>query len=270
MVEEKKNVEVKVEGKPTTKVDTAKEVQPKKAETKQAVKVKSKTEPTEDTKKPADSTKPAKPIKIKPKQASFYFKAFGRWDTKDIQVTDPGLKRYISLRPVLVPNTAGRFTEKQFWKSKKPIIERLVNRVMVSGHKRKKHFRTSGPFSGKKHIAFKTIRESFEIIERRTKKNPVEVFVSAIEEGSPREGVTTIEYGGVAYPKAVDLSPQKRIDLVLRWFTQGAYHTAAASKAKKSLANALADEIILTYNGDNKSNCVSKKIDFERQAQASR
>jgi len=209
-------------------------------------------------------------IKSKSKEPTFYFKAFGRWDTKDIIVQDPGLRRYISLRPVLVAFTAGRHTEKQFWKSKKPIIERLINRVMVSGHRRKKHFRTSGVFSGKKHKAYKTVQEAFEIIERKTKKNPVEVLVRAIETGSPREGITTIEYGGVAYPKAVDLSPQKRIDLVLRWFTQGAFHSSASSKSKNPIARTLADEIIATYYNDNKSTVISRKIEVERQAQASR
>ncbi len=215
---------------------------------------------------------PKKIVKTITKKAekAFSFKAFGRWDTTGIQVSDPGLKKYITLTPVLVPFTAGRFTEKQFWKSKKPIIERLVNRIMVSGHKRKKHFRTSGTFSGKKHLAYRITKEAFEVIEERTKKNPVEVFVKAVEKGSPREGLITIEYGGRPYPKAVDLSPQKRIDLVLRWMTQGAFHTSASSKAKKTVARALAEEIMLTYDNDNKSNCISHKIDLERQAQASR
>lgn len=261
----------KVEAKPKA---TAKPVKAAKVEVKAEKPTKKevakKAAPKKEVKKEAPAEKKVAP-KIKPKEKpKFYFKAFGRWDTKDIVVTDPGLKRYISLRPVLVPFTAGRFTDKQFWKSKKPIIERLINRVMVTGHKRKKHFRTSGVFSGKKHLAYKTVQETFEIIEKRTKKNPVEVFVKALEQGAPREGITTIEYGGVAYPKAVDMSPQKRIDLVLRWFTQGAYHSAASSHAKKTTASALADEIIATYNNDSKSNVISKKIEVERQAQASR
>ena len=276
--------EVKAEKTSTkTEVKPAKEPKPVKEISKAANKPESKIEKKEKKVKTETKDKAAavvaKPEKvksekikvIKPKeQPAFYFKAFGRWDTKDIVVQDPGLKRYISLRPVLVPFTAGRLTEKQFWKSKKPIIERLANRIMVPGHKRKKHFRTSGPISGKKHIAYKIVKETFEIIEKRTKKNPIEVFVKAIETGAPREGITTIEYGGVAYPKAVDMSPQKRIDLVLRWFTQSAYHSAASSKSKNPVAKALAEEIIATYNNDNKATVISRKIEVERQAQSSR
>ncbi len=221
-----------------------------------------------------EEVKPTKPVVkkvIKPtKTPSFNFKVFDTWDVSSIQVLDPGLKRYISLRPVLVPFTAGRLTSKQFWKSKKPIVERLVNKMMVTGHKGKKHFRSSGTFSGKKHLAYKNTKEAFKIIEQKTKTNPVEVFVRAIETGSPREGVTTVEYGGNKYAKAVDISPQRRIDLVLRWITQGAFHAASASKSKKSVSQALAEQILLTYDNDNKSNCISKKIDVERTAASSR
>lgn len=271
MVEDKKpkadskEVELKAEAKPVA------EVKPKAPLKKEVAREKPKEVIVVE--KPATQNTPApKAEKIKPKaqKTAFYFKAFDKWDTKDIIITDPGLRRYVSLRPVLAPSTEGRLTNKQFWKTRKPIIERLINRVMVSGHRRKKHFRTSGPFSGKKNLAYKTVKEAFEIIERKTKNNPVEVFVKALENGAAREGITTIEYGGVAYPKAVDLSPVKRIDLVLRVFTQAAHHSAASSKARRSVASTLADEIIATYNNDTKSQAISRKIDMERQAQASR
>lgn len=202
---------------------------------------------------------------------AYNFKMFGLWETKGIQVLDPGLKRYISLVPVYLPYSAGRSTEKQFWKSKKPIVERLINKIMVAGHKGKKHWRTSGRNGGRKLLAARITKEAFKIIEDKTKKNPVEVFIRAIEMGSPREGITTIEYGGVRYPKAVDISPQRRIDLALRWLTQGAYISAASGKdCKKKMPAALAEQIILTASNDKQSNCVSKKFDLERQSSASR
>ncbi len=198
-------------------------------------------------------------------------KLFNRWDTLEINVADPGLKRYINLTPVLAPHTQGRNTKKQFWKSKKPIVERLINRLFVTGHKSKKHWRSSGGFTGKKQNAYNIVKESFEIIECRTKKNPVQVFVEAIDKSAPTTGISTIEYGGVRYPKAMDLSPQRRIDLVLRWMTQGAYGVAAGSKSKKSMAEALSEEIIATAAGDTqKSSTMAKKVDLERQAEASR
>jgi len=218
---------------------------------------------------------------IKKKQV-INFKLFDRWDTSQVVVRDPGLKPYINLTPILVPYTSSRTVKKQFWKSKKPIIERLMNKMMVSGHRGKKHWRSSGRNAGKMVMIYNKIIKAFEIIEAQTKQNPMQVFVEALEKGSPKEGVTAIEYGGVRYPKAVDIAPQRRIDLALRWITQGAYISSANSGARKPksegpskikrkfIEQALADQIILASKGDAKSSAVSKSIDLERQSSASR
>ena len=64
-------------------------------------------------------------------------KFFNLWDTKDIKITDPGLKPYITITPVLVPKTGGRNIKQKFHKSKTSIIERLMNKLMNTGHKGK-------------------------------------------------------------------------------------------------------------------------------------
>lgn len=198
----------------------------------------------------------------------FDFKMFGKWSS-DVQILDQGLKPYINLTSYYVPFSAGRAIKKQFWKSKKSIVERLMGKLLVPGHKGKKHVWTSGVQGGKVATIYNVIKKTFEIIEDRTKKNPVEVFVRALETGSPREGVATIEYGGVRYPKAADLAPQRRLDLALRWMTQGAF--IASRKNKKHIWDALAEEIIATSTGDQqKSNCLTKRQELERQAAASR
>src|SRR3989344_4621128 len=197
-----------------------------------------------------------------------HLKLFNRWPM-DVVVNDAGLKNYINLTPVVVPWSAGRNIQKQFWKSKKSIVERLLLKLMAAGHKGKKHYRTSNVNTGKLATQYNTIVKAFELIEQRTKKNPVEVFVRALETGSPREGIATIEYGGVRYPKSADMAPQRRVDLVLRWMTQAAFVQSA--KGKKHVWTALADEIIATANNDTtKSNCLTKKQDLERQSGASR
>ncbi len=199
------------------------------------------------------------------------FKLFGEWDMSEVVVSDVGLRRYVNISPVLVPTTEGRDVAKQFWKSKKPIVERLVNRLFVSGHKGKKHWRSSSDFTGKKQLACNIVKRAFKTIEAKTKKNPVQVFVQAIENGAPCEGIATIEYGGVRYPKSVDISPQKRIDLALRWITQNAYAASAGSKAKKKINQALAEELMATADNDQaKSNTIKKRIELERQSEASR
>src|SRR3989344_2911512 len=134
--------------------------------------------------------------------------AFGKWSTKDIQVVDPGLKRYVSIEPRVVPKTGARYAGSRFHKSKVFIVERLINKIMVPGHKAKKHFKSSGRCTGKGITAFMTVERVFGLIEQKLKMNPVDVFVTALQNAAPREEVIAIEYGGARYPKAVECSPQ--------------------------------------------------------------
>jgi len=251
----------------TTEEKPAKVVKAEKVE--KPVKVESKP-------KVKKEVKVAKPKKIIPKLNPFQqniknMKMFGRWTTQDVIVSDPGLKAYMNLDPILVPTSLGRFTAKQFWKSKRPIVERLMIRMFVAGHRGKKHVRTSGHTTGKKVNAYNVIIRTFEILEKKLKMNPIQAVVDAIEAASPREGITTIEYGGVRYPRSVDLSPQKRIDLALRWITQGAYDKMVKSKGKKRIEQTLSEQIIATINYDQQASfAYSKKYDLERQAKAAR
>ena len=195
------------------------------------------------------------------------FKLFGLRET-NIEVLDMGLKPYINLTFMHVPYSAGRNIKKQFWKSKKSIVERLMGKLMITGHKGKKHYWTSGIQTGQINTQYRIVKKTFEIIEKKTQKNPIEVFVRALEKGSPTEGIASIEYGGVRYHKSADLSPQRRIDLALRWMTQGAFQKSR--KNKKRIWDALAEEIISASEGDAKSNTVAKGVELQRQAQASR
>ncbi|MBI4149244.1 30S ribosomal protein S7 [Candidatus Woesearchaeota archaeon] len=195
-------------------------------------------------------------------------KAFNLWDTAGITVDDPGLAGYISLEPKLVPKTPARYAQKRFYKSKMFIVERLINKLMVVGHKGRKHFKTSYHTTGKAHTAYTIVERTFKLIEQRTKKNPLEVFVKALVNAAPREEIITIEYGGARYPKAVECSPQRRIDIALRYFVQGAYQKSF--NARKQIEDFLAEEIIAAYNLSNVSAAIAKKMELERQADASR
>ncbi len=196
-------------------------------------------------------------------------KIFNRWDLSGITVKDPGLQRYLSIKPVIVPKTGARYAGNRFHKSTKiNVVERLINRVMIPGHKGKKHKFSSGKDTGKSQTAYLLVLEALSIVEKKTKKNPVEVFVRAIENGAPREELISIEYGGARYPKAVECAPQRRIDTALKMMSQGAFQKSIRSK--KSAASALADEILLAYQLSPNSNAIAKKIELERQADASR
>src|SRR3989344_831203 len=195
------------------------------------------------------------------------FKIFDKWDAK-IQVNDPGLKRYINLNPVLVPKTGGKYVQTRFWKSKNNIVERLINKLMIPGHRGKKHKTTSGRVSGKSQKVYDIVENAFKIIEEKTKKNPIEVFVKALENAAPREEIISIEYGGARYPQAVECAPQRRIDITLRQFVQGSYQKSFNKKI--NIVDALVDEILKASNLDQTSTAIAKKLELERQADSSR
>ena len=142
--------------------------------------------------------------------------AFNRWDCSDIKVEDPGLQRYISLDARIVPKTGARYAGKRFHKSKTFIVERLINKIMITGHKGKKHYMSSGHNTGKGNKAYDIVEEALQILEKKNNKNPVAVLVKAIENAASREEIITIEYGGARYPKAVEMAPQRRVDMALK------------------------------------------------------
>ena len=195
-------------------------------------------------------------------------KIFNRWSMEGIKVEDPGLQPYVTISPRIVPKTGARYAGNKFHKSKTLIVERLINKLMVPGHKSKKHFKTSGHITGKAHTSFDIVEGTFRQIEKTTKENPIKVFVKALENAAQREEIITIEYGGARYPKAVECSPQRRVDLALRHMTQGAYHRTF--NTKKSIVTSLAEEIIGAYRLSSASNAISKKLEIERQADSSR
>ena len=113
-----------------------------------------------------------------------------------------------------------------------------------------------------------TVIKALKIVEEKTKQNPVQVLVLAIEKSSPREEVTTIEYGGAKYPQAVDCSPTRRVALTLRLIIHGAYDKSFGKKTK--IQDALANEIILASQGSVESAAFQKKNDAEKQANSAR
>jgi small subunit ribosomal protein S7 len=197
----------------------------------------------------------------------YNFKVFDLYDISGIEVKDPGLKKVINLQPKLLIQSHGRNVQK-FGASKINIIERLMNRISVSGHRGKKHKLEKGDAAGKNTKNMMIVLEAFKLIEKRTQKNPVEVLVRAIENVSPRDEITVIEYGGARYPQAVDVAPIRRVNLALRWMMQGA--SDKAFNKKKTLAEALAEEIIYASDNNNESFAAKKKNESEKQADSAR
>jgi small subunit ribosomal protein S7 len=196
-------------------------------------------------------------------------KIFGKWSCEGIEVNDPGLKKYINLRPMLLPKTSGRFSQQQFYKSKMHIVERLINKLQVPGHQGKKHVLTSARAVGKIQIKYKIVKKAFEEIEKRIGKNPIEVFVRAIENAALREEIAGYQVGGIIVRRAVVTSPQRRVDLALKNIVQAAYRKAFGKR--ENMVEALVNEIIGAYNNDaSKSEAIKEKERIEKEAEGSR
>lgn len=195
------------------------------------------------------------------------FKLFDMYSVSDIEIKDPALKPYINIEPRLLLKSHGR-NLKKFGKARVNILERIANRVGVPGHIGKKHKIITSWASGQYTRNMGIVLKALEIIKKRTEKNPIQVLVDAIENGSPRDEITIIEHAGARYPQAVDASPIRRIDLAVRWIVQGAYQKCFGKK--KKMAESLADEIIKASEGNMESYSMSKKNEAEKQADSAR
>lgn len=213
----------------------------------------------------------AKPIYVRKKSQFSEYKLFNKWSFADVVVTDLSLVRYINLDPMVMPHSFGRRTRGRFEKANLNIVERLTNKIMRSGQGKRK---LSGKFlrgrgsCGKKLEAMGIVDKAFAIVEKQTKQNPIQVLVKAIENSAPREDITRIKRGGVAYSLAVDVSPLKRLDEAVKNIALGGF--GGSFNKKVSAEQALADEIIAASNNDLKSSAIKRKDEVERIAKASR
>ena len=190
---------------------------------------------------------------------------FRRWNCSGVEIKDPGLKEVVCLAPTLIPISFGRHEHKRFAKSRVNIVERLCNNLMHFGKKKAKN---SGRMAGKKYKSIKIVKTAFEIIHLQTGSNPIDQLVRAIENTSPNEDTTTIAYGGVRYHVSVDISPQRRVDLALRFISLAVRETSFSTK--KSAEEILANEIIMAARNDSNCFSIKKKFEQERMAMSAR
>lgn len=182
---------------------------------------------------------------------------FGEWGWEEVRVTDPGLKRYIDLTPVILPHTHAKHANKWFGKAQTNIVERLINGMMRTEHA-----------TGEKQRAYKLVKASFKSIAKKTRRNPIQVLIDALQNAAPREEITRLQYGGISVPKAVDSSPLRRLDFALGNICKGAIK--ASRGRKKRLEACLADELIGASRNDANSYSISKKDEVERIAASAR
>jgi len=180
---------------------------------------------------------------------------FGTWSVDEIEFRDPSTERYITVTPIA--HTMGRHADKQFKKSEISIVERLINRLMQTGEN-----------TGKKQMTTRVVREAFAIVHDRTDENPVQVLVRAVENSAPREETVRLKYGGISVPKAVDISPQRRVDQALKFVAEGVHN--ASFKSETDVEEALARQLVGAADNDVGTYAVNQKDEKERVAAAAR
>jgi small subunit ribosomal protein S7 len=116
---------------------------------------------------------------------------------------------------------------------------------------------------GKKSTAERVFYDSMDIIEQRTSQPGVQVFKQALSNVKPAVEVKSRRVGGATYQVPVEVRPDRRASLAMRWIVQ-----FAKSRSEKSMSERLAAELILASKGEGSS--VKKREDTHRMAEANR
>ncbi len=127
-------------------------------------------------------------------------------------------------------------------------MEKFINQVMERG---------------KKTVARKIVYGAFDLVKTQSKKDPLEVFQKAIENSSPLLQVRSRRVGGATYQVPIEVKPDKRVSLAMKWIIR-----AAKSKKGKPMRIKLAEELLAAYK--NEGAAVKKKEDMHRMAEANR
>jgi small subunit ribosomal protein S7 len=116
---------------------------------------------------------------------------------------------------------------------------------------------------GKKSVAEQIVYGAFDSIEGRMKANPIEVFHSALENVAPAVEVRSRRVGGATYQVPVEVRPERRQALAIRWLIG-----AARARNEKTMVDRLSAELIDASN--NRGTAVKKREDTHRMADANR
>lgn len=126
------------------------------------------------------------------------------------------------------------------------MVARFINKVMQRGQK---------------ETARKIVYGVFDLIKEKTKKDPIEVFETAIKNVSPVQEVRPQRVGGATYQVPRLVNSKRRVDLAMRWIIQ-----FARQKKGLPMKERLARELLDAY--ENKGDAVTKKINTHRMAEA--
>lgn len=117
--------------------------------------------------------------------------------------------------------------------------------------------------SGKKTIAKNIVYQAFDIVKKKTKKDPLSIFEESIKKASPAVEVKSRRVGGSTYQVPIEVSRFRATNLSLRWIIQ-----YSNQRAGRSMSIKLANEIIDTANGI--GNTIKKREETHRMAEANK
>ena len=128
------------------------------------------------------------------------------------------------------------------------LVTRLINKIMLDG---------------KKGVAQNILYNAFDIVEKKTGQQPMEVFEKALDNVMPELELKLRRVGGANYQVPVEVSDERRLTLGLRWIVN-----YSRLRSEKTMEQRLAAEIIDAYNGVGQS--VKKKDDTHKMAEANK
>ena len=128
------------------------------------------------------------------------------------------------------------------------MVTRLINNIM---------------YDGKKGVAQKIVYDAFDIVKEKTGNDPLESFEKALENIMPVLEVKARRVGGSTYQVPMEVRPERRETLGLRWLT-----TYARARSERTMRERLAGEIMDAVNGN--GNACKKREDTHKMAEANK
>jgi len=116
---------------------------------------------------------------------------------------------------------------------------------------------------GKKSTALRVLYGAFDLIEERSKRDPLEIFEQALRNATPILEVKPRRVGGSTYQVPVEVSPDRALSLAMRWLL-----ASARARGGRSMSEKLAAEFMDAANGQ--GSAIKKKEDTHRMAEANR
>ena len=133
-------------------------------------------------------------------------------------------------------------------KFKDLVIAKFMNRIMLDG---------------KKSVSEKIVYGAFDIVSKKTDKEPLEFFHEALANVKPNLEVKSRRVGGATYQVPIEVRPRRAQALAMKWIVD-----CAVKRNEKTMRERIASEIIDAHN--NKGNAVKKREETHKMAEANR